>query len=115
MIPKRRCGFKAFWIHHDSQLLRQQLLCQRQEESHRKRTKCRRLQDFFRVVLIGHSFGAALALRLAAQANDRVAGFVLVGAYVPPEQEIRMPIFSLMRWLFYLPAVVRTGVRDWSN
>jgi pimeloyl-ACP methyl ester carboxylesterase len=40
--------------------------------------------DIPRAVVVGHSLGAAVALRLAVTAPERVAGLVLVGAFATP-------------------------------
>ena len=64
------------------------------------------LQGYRKVIVVGHSFGTALAMRLAAEKPAHIAGLVLVGAYVPPEKQPKPRLFSLQRWLFYLPTWV---------
>lgn len=61
-----------------------------------------RVQKWRRVVLVGHSFGTSLALKLASEEGGKVAALVLIGAYVPGSSK-RPRLFSLARWLFYLP------------
>ena len=61
------------------------------------------LQGYKKVIVVGHSFGTALAMRLAAEKPAHIAGVVLVGAYVPLEKQPKPRLFSLQRWLFYLP------------
>lgn len=69
------------------------------------------VQSFAKVVLLGHSFGTALALKLAAEKPGRIAGLVLIGAALPLEKPFRPSVFSLARWLFYLPGWVRALCR----
>lgn len=65
------------------------------------------VQGYSGVVLVGHSFGAALALKLAAESQQGLAGLVLISTYVPPDEGAKPRVISLARWLFFLPAWVR--------
>lgn len=59
------------------------------------------LQTGEKLIVIGHSFGCALALRLVSSHTDITSGLILLGAYTPTGE--KPSIFSLAAWLFYLP------------
>ena len=74
------------------------------------------MQDYEKVVLVGHSYGCYLVTRLAsaAGANGKVAAVLLIGAGYP------VPGYERLRWIFYLPLFVRSCLpwpRDsaWGN
>lgn len=60
-----------------------------------------------KLILVGHSFGAALCLKAANQQQDLVLGLVLIGPYVP--RTAAPGFFTLAAWLFYLPEWVKPG------
>ena len=61
------------------------------------------MQDYEKVVLVGHSYGCYLVtcLASAAEANAKVAAVLLIGAGYP------VPGYERLRWIFYLPLFVR--------
>jgi len=61
------------------------------------------MQDCKKVVLVGHSFGSALALRLASEHPSEVVGLVLIAPYTPAKEPVKPSLFSLAAWLLYLP------------
>lgn len=61
--------------------------------------------DLDRPVLVGHSSGAALALRLALEHPERAAGLVLIGPVVGEGAAPRLPA----RWLLRTPQLERIG------
>jgi pimeloyl-ACP methyl ester carboxylesterase len=57
-----------------------------------------------RVVLVGHSYGAPLALQAAAREPHRVSGVMLIGGSVDPAQEKpwRIQYFGASPWIAWL-------------
>src|SRR5690606_30091455 len=52
--------------------------------------------DIPRAVVVGHSLGAAVALRLAVASPERVVGLVLVGAFATPAANAAVPDLQAM-------------------
>ena len=61
------------------------------------------MQDGKKVVIVGHSFGSAIALRLASSHPTEVVGVVLISAFAPAKEPVKPSLFSLAAWLFYFP------------